>query len=108
MRTILGSKSYPVAERSRHNTQHETQNLIRASIRRINVVIDLEDILAPELSLPDFVAINGKKPEGSRYRIVQLEVVTCPDDNQPILVSECARNPRFLRRAGDFAYFRRD
>lgn len=88
--------------------QREPRSIVRAPIRRIDVVVDIEDPLAPELGLSEFTALHGRKPDGSKYRILRLEVLTCPDDNQPILVSECAKNPRFIRRTDEIAYFRRD
>jgi hypothetical protein len=88
--------------------QREPQSIVRAQIRRIDIVVDVEDPLAPELTLPDFVALHGRKPDAPNYRILRFEVLTCPDDNQPILASECAKNPRFIRRTDEIAYFRRN
>jgi hypothetical protein len=85
----------------------EGGTVVRAPIRRVEVVVDLEDPLSPELTVSQFKSLHGKKPGGSRYRVLSLEVVTCPDDNQPILMSECAKNPRFIRRDNEFALFRR-
>ncbi len=80
---------------------------MRVPIRRIPVVIDLKDPLAPELSLDDFRELFGKDPDMNRYRIVTIEVITSPDDMQPMLVSECGRYSRFLRRESDSIYFRK-
>jgi hypothetical protein len=77
-------------------------------IRRIQLVIDLADPLAPELSLNDFRALTGKDPDTERYRIVVIEVITSPDDQQPMLVSESARYSRFVRRESGCVYFRKE
>ena len=81
--------------------------IIRAPIRRITVVIDMQDTLAPEMSLEDFRRMFGRDPDQSRYRLVNLEVITSPDDQQPMLVSECGRYWRFVRREADNIYFRK-
>jgi hypothetical protein len=75
-------------------------------IRRITVVIDTQDALAPEMSLEDFRHMFGRDPDQSRYRLVNIEVITSPDDQQPMLVSECGRYGRFLKREADSVYFR--
>jgi len=80
--------------------------IIRVPIRRIPIVIDTQDPLTPEMSLPDFRKLFGSDPDGTRYRIVNIEAITSPDDQQPMLVSECGRYGRFLRREGDSIYFR--
>lgn len=82
--------------------------VLRIPIRRIPVVVDVHDPLAPQLSLADFRSLHGKNPDQAQYRIVDIEVITSPDDQQPMLVSECARYSRFLRREGDNIYFRKD
>jgi len=82
--------------------------VLRIPIRRIPVVVDVLDPLAPQLSLGDFRSLQGKDPDQARYRIVDIEVITSPDDQQPMLVSECARYSRFLRREGDNIYFRKE
>ena len=81
---------------------------IRVPIRSIQVVIDLEDPLAPELTVEDFVKTYGVSPASPRHRILTMEILTCPEDQQPILVSECGRCTRFVRRMDDVAYFRRE
>lgn len=81
--------------------------VIRVPIRRIPVVIDIKDPLAPELALDDFRELFGKEPDQDRYRIINIEVITSPDDQQPMLVSECGRYSRFLRREADNIYFRK-
>lgn len=81
--------------------------VVKVPIRRIPVVIDLKDPLAPELGLEDFRKLFGKDPEQDRFRILNIEVLTSPDDLQPMLVSECGRYARFLRRESDCAYFRK-
>ena len=82
--------------------------VIRVPIRRIAIVIDTKDPLAPELSLEYFRALVGKDPNPDRYRLINVEVITSPDDQQPMLVSECARYSRFLRRESDSIYFRKE
>jgi hypothetical protein len=84
------------------------ETVVRVPIRRIPVVVDLKDPLAPELSLDDFKTLFKKEPDMNRYRIVTIEVITSPDDQQPMLVSECGRYSRFLRRESDCIYFRRE
>jgi hypothetical protein len=81
--------------------------VIRAPIRRITVVIDNQDPLTPEITVEDFRRTFGRDPDQPRYRLINLEVITSPDDNQPMLVSECGRYVRFLRREEDNVYFRK-
>jgi hypothetical protein len=81
--------------------------VIRAPIRRITVVIDNQDPLAPEMTVEDFRRTFGRDPDQPRYRLINLEVITSPDDSQPMLVSECGRYGRFLRREEDNVYFRK-
>ena len=81
--------------------------VIRAPIRRIMVVVDTEDPLAPEMTVDDFRHLFGQEPNPPRYRLLTLEVITSPDDQQPMLVSECGRYGRFLRREADSVYFRK-
>jgi hypothetical protein len=83
------------------------ETVVRVPIRKIPVVIDLKDPVAPELGLEDFRKLFGKDPEQDRFRVLNIEVLTSPDDLQPMLVSECGRYARFLRRESDFAYFRK-
>jgi len=73
----------------------------RIKIRRLMIVVDVEDVFAPELTIEEFREIHGEEPEPPRYRIVKLELVTCPEDNQPTLITECGRCPKFIRRNGD-------
>ena len=81
--------------------------VIRTPIRRITVVIDTQDPLAPELTIEDYRRLFGRNPEEGRYRLINIEVITSPDDQQPMLVSECGRYARFMRREGDNVYFRK-
>jgi hypothetical protein len=83
------------------------ETVVRIPIRRIAVVVDVHDPLASELSLDDFRALFGKDPDPDRYRVVSIEVITSPDDLQPMLVTECARYSRFIRRESDSIYFRK-
>ncbi len=81
--------------------------VIKVPIRRIAVVIDTQDQLAPEMTIEDFRHTFGQDPEPPRYRLVNIEVITSPDDQQPMLVSECGRYARFVRRESGNVYFRR-
>jgi hypothetical protein len=81
--------------------------VVKVPIRRIPVVIDIQDSLSPELALEDFRKLFGKDPEQNRYRVLNIEVITSPDDSQPMLVSECGRYASFLRRETDHVYFRK-
>jgi len=71
-------------------------------IRRISVVLDVEDPMTPALTLREFTRLFGKEPEPPRYRVLTIEVLRCPEDDDVVLVSECAECPRFIRRSGDF------
>jgi hypothetical protein len=95
-----------VEELRKSNLPPET--VIKVPIRRIPIVIDTKDPLAPELGLDDFRKLFGQDPQPDRYRVISIEVITSPDDQQPMLVSECARYSRFLRREADNIYFRRE
>lgn len=80
--------------------------VVRVPIRRIPVVVDMKDPLAPELTLDDFRKLFGKDPDGVRFRVLNIELITSPDDQQPMLVTECGRYARFVRREADEVYFR--
>ena len=84
------------------------ETVVKIPIRRISVVVDLRDPVAPDLSLDDFREFFKKDPDINRYRIVTIEIITSPDDQQPMLVSECGRYSRFLRRESDQIYFRKE
>ncbi|MCS7364568.1 MAG: hypothetical protein NDF54_03930 [archaeon GB-1867-035] len=71
------------------------------SIRKIQLVIDVEDYLAPILTLKDFEKIYKTKPKPPRYRIASIEVLVCPEDGNVILPTECSKCPRFIRRVKD-------
>ena len=58
------------------------------------------------MTLEEFRQTFGNDPDPATYRIANIEVITSPDDQQPMLVTECARYSRFLRREGDDIYFR--
>jgi len=74
------------------------EDYIHVPVRTIRIVVDVEDIFSPELTLEDFAKINGFNPEPPRYRVLTIEAVTCREDRQPVLVTECGRCPRFVRR----------
>jgi hypothetical protein len=86
----------------------QAKTIVRVPIRRIPVVVDLKDPLAPELSLQDFRTVFAKEPDMDRYRIINIEVITSPDDLQPMLVSESARYSRFVKRESDCIYFQKE
>jgi len=81
--------------------------IVRIPIRKIAVVINQNDPVSPELSLDDFRRLFGKDPDLNEFRIVNIEVITSPDDQQPMLVTECGRYSSFVRRENDNIYFRR-
>ncbi len=70
-------------------------------MRSFNIVVDTEDQFAPDLTFENFIKQYGKPPDTSRYRIISIELVTCPEDKQPVLVTECGACPRFIRRFKD-------
>ena len=81
--------------------------VVKVPIRRITVVVDTQDQLAPEMTIEDFRNTFGQEPDPPRYRLVNIEVITPPDDQQPMLVTECARYGRFVKRESGNVYFRR-
>ena len=95
-------------EEERRPLQLLVETVVRVPIRRILVVVDLRDPVAPDLSLDDFRELFKKDPDMDRYRIVTIEIITSPDDQQPMLVSECGRYSRFVRRESDYIYFRKE
>ena len=82
------------------------EHIIRVPIRKIDVVVNTQDSLAPELTLEEFRRLFGNDPEPTAHRIITIEVITSPDDQQPMLVTECGRYSRFIRREGDEIFFR--
>lgn len=82
------------------------EHVVKVPIRRIPVVIDMSEPLAPELTLEDFRKLFGKDPDEDRFRVLNIELITSPDDQQPMLVSECGRYARFIRRENENVYFR--
>ncbi|MEM2897305.1 MAG: hypothetical protein QXG01_07045 [Candidatus Bathyarchaeia archaeon] len=77
------------------------ENYSQVPIRKFDVVIDLEDVFNPEMMLDDFIELYNENPMPPRYRVVSLEVVTCPEDGQPVLITECGKCPKFIRRMGE-------
>ena len=75
-------------------------------VRHLNIVIDLEDSFTPAMNVEDFTKEFGFTPEPPRYKIVSIEVLTCAQDGQPVLVGECGRCSKFIRRTGDRIYCR--
>jgi hypothetical protein len=84
----------------------QVEHVVKVPIRRIPVVIDIREPLAPELTLEDFRKLFGKDPDQDRFRVWNIELITSPDDQQPMLVSECGRYARFIRRESEHVYFR--
>lgn len=82
--------------------------IIRVPIRKIPVVINTRDAMTPEFTLEEFRQLFGTDPDPNVYRIVNVELITSPDDQQPMLVTECGRYSRFIRREGDSVYFRKE
>ncbi len=78
----------------------EAPRMVR--VRRVSVVVDVEDPMTPALPLDEFKRVFGREPEPPRHRVIAIEVLCCPEDNDVVLVSECAECPRFIRRSGDF------
>lgn len=75
------------------------EKYVYGPIRSVNLVIDLEDPLSPELTLNEFVRLNGVPPSSPRYRILELELAVCPEDRQPVLLAECGGCPKFVKRS---------
>ncbi|HDI01475.1 MAG TPA: hypothetical protein ENF78_03515 [Candidatus Bathyarchaeota archaeon] len=71
-------------------------------IRKIVVVVDVEDPMTPALPLEEFKRVFRREPEAPRYRLVAIEALACPEDGNVVLVAECAECPRFIRRSGDY------
>jgi hypothetical protein len=94
-------------EDGRRDLHLPAETIVRMPIRKIPLVINSKDPLSPELALDDFRRLFGKDPDPEEYRIVNIEVITSPDDQQPMLVTECGRYSRFVRRESDSIYFRK-
>ena len=73
-------------------------------VRELKLVVDLEDRFAPAMTAEDFVREFGFAPEPPRYRVVAVEILTCAQDGQPVLIGECGGCPKFMRRVGDRVY----
>lgn len=69
----------------------------KTPIRNIKVVVDLEDIFNPEMSLEDFMREYNVEPKPPRYKLFNIQVICCPEDNNPMLVTECGRCSKFIR-----------
>jgi len=79
----------------------------RIPIRSFKIVVDMEDVFNPELTYENFLKVHGTEPEPPRFRIVCMETVTCPEDNLPVLVTECGTCPGFIRRIEGEIYCRK-
>jgi hypothetical protein len=75
------------------------ERYVYGPIRSVNLVVDLEDPLSPELPLREFVRANGAPPSPPRYRVLELELAVCPEDHQPVLLAECGGCPKFVKRS---------
>lgn len=76
------------------------------AIRAIRLVVDTEDIFAPHVDEDEFLKLRGAPPEAPRQKLVSIEVVTCPEDDQPTTLAECGRCPKFIRRYDGRIYHR--
>jgi hypothetical protein len=97
---------FSLREEERRRLRLPAEMVVRIPIRKIPLVIDMKDPLSPELALDDFRELFGKDPDPNEYRIVNVELITSPDDQQPMLVTECGRYSRFIRREKESIYFR--
>ena len=68
------------------------------SVRPMKIVLDLEDIFKPPTLLEDYINMFGSDPTSPKFRVVEIEVLTCPEDEQPITISECGKCPKFVRK----------
>ena len=82
--------------------------IARIPIRKISVVVKADDPLSPRLTLSEFKETYGTSPDPTQYRIINIELITSPDDQQPMLVSECGRYCRFIKREGNEVFFRKE
>lgn len=82
------------------------EHFVRVPIRRLSIVVDTKEPMSPELTLEEFRRAFGGEPDEGRFRVFNIELITSPDDQQPMLVTECGRYARFLRRENDYVYFR--
>jgi hypothetical protein len=76
----------------------KVSNLSHIEIRSFKIVVDLEDLFAPESTVEQFVKLHGFSPKPPRYRVLSVETVACSEDGQPVLVTECGKCTRFVRR----------
>jgi len=76
-------------------------------IRSFRIVVDTEDLFNPELTLEKFQRTYGVEPEPPRFRVVSIDVVACPQDGLPVLVTECGSCPGFIRRMEGKIYCRK-
>ncbi|MCW3975050.1 MAG: hypothetical protein O2U61_04060 [Candidatus Bathyarchaeota archaeon] len=74
------------------------ENINRVPSRVIKIVLDLDDPFGPELTLEDFIRYYKEMPQPPKYKIVCIEIVTCTEDNQPVLITECGQCDRFIRK----------
>jgi hypothetical protein len=84
------------------------ESIARIPIRRISVVVNPNDPLSAGLTLAEFMETYGASPDPALYRIINIELITSPDDQQPMLVSECGRYGRFIKREGNEVIFRKE
>lgn len=74
------------------------ENINRVQIRVIKFVVDLEDPFSPELTLEDYIKRFKEMPKSQNQKIFSFEIVTCSEDNHPVLITECGQCKRFIRR----------
>jgi hypothetical protein len=76
----------------------KVSNLSHIEIRSFKIVVDLEDLFAPESTIEQFIKLHGFNPKPPRYRVLSIDTVACSEDGQPVLVTECGKCGRFVRR----------
>jgi len=76
-------------------------------IRSVRIVVDTEDLFNPELTFEKFLRTYGVEPEPPRFRVISIDVVACPQDGLPVLVTECGLCPGFIRRMEGKIYCRK-
>lgn len=67
-------------------------------VRVLRLVLDLDDLFNPPLMLEDYMERFNLDPAPPRFRVVEVEVLTCPEDGEPVTASECGRCPKFFMR----------
>jgi hypothetical protein len=58
------------------------------------------------MTLETFIEEKGKEPQPPNYKIVTIEILTCPHDGQPVSIGECGKCRKFIRRLDNKIYCR--